>query len=261
MTFADPTDRSGGLSVATYNIHKCVGRDRRHQPARTFAVLRELDVDVLGIQEFDSRPRRRRGPITVAAFEAALGYRALAQPTMEAGGGFHGNLLLTRLPIVASGEIWLDFPGFERRGVLLADIEVAGRLVRVAVTHLGLWPGVRRRQASRLVAELAAPDGMPLVLLADLNEWLPRSRCLGILGRRFNHMSADPTWPAGRPLFAYDRICVGGAARLEDARVHASPLARIASDHLPVRAEVVWHEATVSGRSPESPRRAGSRPE
>ena len=252
---------AGRLSAATYNIHKCVGRDGHHRPERTFAVLRELDADVLGIQEFDSRPRRRRGPITVGAFEEALGDQALAQPTMTAGGGFHGNLLLTRLPILASREIRFGSTGFERRGALLADLEVAGGPVRVVVTHLGLLPGIRRRQAARLVAEMAADDDRPLVLLGDLNEWLPRGGCLGILGRHFPQMSCEPTWPAARPLIAYDRVGAGGgAARLEAARVPASPLALEASDHLPLRAEVVWHAAAVSGRSPEPPPRAGSPP-
>ncbi len=76
------------LSAATYKIHKCVGHDRRHRPERTFAVLRELDADVIGIQEFDNRPRSGRGEISVADFEAATGYRALDQPTMRRGGGF-----------------------------------------------------------------------------------------------------------------------------------------------------------------------------
>lgn len=237
MTSDSPTGR---LSAATYNIHKCVGRDGRHRPERTFAVLRELDADVLGIQEFDSRPRLRRGPIAVGDFEAALGYRALALPTMAAGGGFHGNLLLTRLPILASRELRFDSTGFERRGALFADLEAAGASVRVVVTHLGLLPGIRRRQAARLVAELAADDELPLVLLGDLNEWLPRGGCLGILGRRFAQLSSGPTWPTARPLLAYDRVGVGGTARLADSRVHASDLARAASDHLPLRAEVVW---------------------
>lgn len=236
------------LSAATYNIHKCVGHDRRHRPERTFAVLRELDADVIGIQEFDSRPRRGRGAISVADFEAATGYRALEQPTMHRDGGFHGNLLLTRLPILREERIALEFTGFEPRGAIVADLEVAGQAVRVAVTHLGLWPGVRRRQAQLLVERLQALDGAPLVLLGDLNEWLPLAGCNGILRARFGHSPSAPTWPARRPLVAYDRILVApGACQLE-TRVHGTELARATSDHLPVRAEIAWTSEHFTAR-------------
>ena len=228
------------FSAATYNIHKCVGYDRHHRPERTFAVLRELDADVIGIQEFDSRPRRGRGAISVADFEAATGYRALEQPTMRRDGGFHGNLLLTRLPVLRDERIALEFTGFEPRGVLVADLEVAGQAVRVAVTHLGLWPGVRRRQARLLVDRLEPPDGAPLVLLGDLNEWLPLAGCDSILRARFGHASNGPTWPARRPLVAYDRVLVTPGACVVESRIHGTELARAASDHLPVRTEIAW---------------------
>jgi len=230
----------GRLTVASYNIHKCVGPDGRHLPERTFEVLRELDADVIGIQEFHSRPRRSNGPVEVADFERALGYRALAQRTVASGRGFQANLLLTRLPILGSETIALEFGFYEPRGVLVGDLAAAGGTLRVAVTHLGLWPTVRRRQAARLAAQLRAPGTAPLVLLGDFNEWLPLIGCHRILEARFGPGTRGATWPARRPLLAYDRIWAEPAHCLVETRVHASDLARAASDHLPVRAEIAW---------------------
>lgn len=240
VTSAPDPAHGGRLSVATYNIHKCVGRDGRHRPERTFEVMRELDADVIGVQEFDNRPRRRRGPIAVADFEAALGYQALAQPTMSVGERFHGNLLLTRLPILDSRSIELKFGLYEPRGALVGDLEVAGRAVRVAVTHLGLWPTVRWRQSVRLLERLEAAPGTPLILLGDFNEWLPFGGCHRVLRSRFGTGSTGATWPSSRPFVAYDRIWVEPARCLVEARVHGSALARTASDHLAVRAEIAW---------------------
>src|SRR5438445_13875 len=45
------------LRVATYNIHKCCGLDRRVLPARIADVLLELDADVIALQEGLSGPR------------------------------------------------------------------------------------------------------------------------------------------------------------------------------------------------------------
>lgn len=240
MTSAPEAPGGGRLTVATYNVHKCVGRDGRHRPERTFEVLRELDADVIGIQEFHSRPRGSRGPVAVADFEAALGCRALAQRTVESAGGYQANLLLTRLPVLFSETIELHFRFHEPRGVLAADLDAGSQRVRVAVTHLGLWPVVRRRQARRLIERLLPPEDAPLVLLGDFNEWLPLGGCHALLQARFKSSSAGATWPAGRPLFAYDRVWVEPRGCRIDSRVHASALARAASDHLPVKAEIAW---------------------
>ncbi|PYX77171.1 MAG: hypothetical protein DMG66_07525 [Acidobacteria bacterium] len=53
------------LRVATYNIHKCCGLDRRVLPARIADVLLELDADVIALQEVvrgKFRRRRRQHP-------------------------------------------------------------------------------------------------------------------------------------------------------------------------------------------------------
>ena len=40
-----------GLKVATYNIHKCVGMDRRRSVEWIARVIEEIDPDIIALQE------------------------------------------------------------------------------------------------------------------------------------------------------------------------------------------------------------------
>lgn len=223
------------LTMATYNIHKCVGRDGAFRPDRIFAVIEALDADIVGIQEFDSRPHPRRGNIGVADFEANTGYDVIAQPTMQAGGGFHGNLLLSRLPLIECRLVDISVRGFEPRGAIIADVAWGDGVARLATTHLGLWPGARRGQARRLLAELQSEDDTPVVVAGDFNEWLPISGCLGVLGRELACPPSAATFPAHKPRVRFDRVWVAPAIATARAQVYDGPPAAVASDHLPVK--------------------------
>ncbi len=72
------------------------------------------------------------------------------------------------------------------------------------------------------------------VLMGDLNEWFLWGRPLRHLHRHFDPTRAIATFPAGRPVFALDRVWTHPGSMLEDLRAHATPLARVASDHLPL---------------------------
>ena len=39
------------MRIVTYNVHKCRGLDRRVRPARIVSVLRDLDADIIALQE------------------------------------------------------------------------------------------------------------------------------------------------------------------------------------------------------------------
>jgi len=112
--------------------------------------------------------------------------------------------------------------------------------VRVIVTHLGLRWRDRRAQVRRLLAALGDDASSFVVVLGDINEWVPRIGCLGGLDRRLGASRGVRSFPARRPLFALDRIWVQPHAGLASVAAHATPLARAASDHLPVRAAIAW---------------------
>jgi len=221
------------ISVATWNVHRCTGRDGRHDPARTLAVLRELDADVIALQELQWRPEDALHLLD--DFAGHLGYTPLAGPTLLKQDGHYGNAVLTRLGVMRVERIDLSVPGREPRGAL--DIFLDGRIgvLRVVATHLGLAPWERRVQMKRLLGRLDR-GGNPVVLMGDLNEWFLWGRPLRWLRRHFGRTPAPRTFPARFPVFSLDRIWVEPRRMLLEAGVHDSPGARIASDHLPVRA-------------------------
>jgi endonuclease/exonuclease/phosphatase family metal-dependent hydrolase len=230
------------LVVATYNIHTCVGVDRRYDPDRTAAVLRELDADIIGLQEVDARHRLNRHLNQWDYFAAATGLRALAGANVSDHRGRFGNALLTRFPMQLLQHIDLSVGTYEPRGAIDAEVLVDGRKLRVVVTHLGLHAGERRLQIARLLDALAQKpiDADAMVIMGDLNEWRGRRGGIPALDRRLGRAPAPRTFPSWLPVLPLDRIYAGGGANLHAVAVHRSPLARLASDHLPLLAALAW---------------------
>jgi endonuclease/exonuclease/phosphatase family metal-dependent hydrolase len=126
----------------------------------------------------------------------------------------------------------------EPRGALDVDLEIGGAAVRVLVTHLGLLPGERRKQVRRLLDLLGEHRSDVVVLCGDINEWFAVGRPLRWLHARLGRTVGVATFPAAFPVFALDRIWVHPRTALAALAVHASPAARLASDHLPLTADI-----------------------
>lgn len=221
------------MRIATYNLHGCVGLDGRYAPERILAVLRELDADVLALQEVQWNPDAKGNLLDDYAH--ALGCRVVPGPTLMRHTGHYGNALLTRLPVRNVRSIDLSVDGREPRGALDVVLEGPRGGLRVMTTHLGLLPAERRQQVKWLLVFLAEADvELPAALLGDINEWFLWGRPLRWLHRYFTPTPALATWPAPLPLLALDRIWVHPAGGLRSISAHRTPLARRASDHLPL---------------------------
>lgn len=230
-----PTQLTGTVRFASYNIHLGIGRDGIFRPERIATVIEELDADVVALQEvylggpgFDMLDYLRR----------KCGLNAIAGPTLLSERGEYGNAILTRF---CHGEVqrWdLSVGSFEPRGAIDTRVVHGGHSLRVIATHLGLRPGERRCQIRQLLKIIEQDNRFPTVLLGDVNEWFLWGRPLRWMHRHFKRTPAPPTFPAVRPLFALDRIWVEPRNALQRIRAHTSATARIASDHLPIVASL-----------------------
>jgi len=226
------------LRIASYNIHECVGADGRRDPERVALVLRELDADVIGLQEVDARLGITRTSMQMQYLANTLRLHAVSGPTRQRGSGHYGNALLTRRPVLNVRHVDLTVYRREPRGAIDADLDVDGAVVRVIVTHLGLLPGERRTQVRRLLDILGQTRSDVVILLGDINEWFAIGRPLRWLHARLGRTAGVASFPAARPVFALDRIWVHPRPALLSVAAHTSPAARTASDHLPVMADV-----------------------
>lgn len=234
------------IIVASYNVHRCVGRDGRADCDRVAAVLRELAPDVVALQEIES-PRRHHGGLDqLEHLACATGLHAIAGPTLLRYTGDYGNALLTRWPPRAVRRIDLKVPGREPRGALDSELLTPDGPMRIIATHLGLRAGERRAQIGALLRALGQHDTPLTILLGDFNHWLPAFRSLRELDRLLGRAAVLRTFPAWRPLLALDRVWVRPASALLEVHVHATPLARAASDHLPVHATVTFGAAAAA---------------
>ncbi len=222
------------FTVASYNIHKCAGLDGRVDLDRIAGVLREIDADLVGLQEV-FRPQ---------ALDLAerLGVQVAMGPTRERDGLPYGNAVLTRLAIRGSRTFDLSRPAREPRGGIRLDLRMAdGRLLHVFNVHFGLKIRERAEQVRMLVREHIQHDELtgPRVVVGDLNEWFWFSGPVGrALRRELHGHRIRRTHPAPLPLFPLDRIYWDRALAAEGFHVHRSRLARVASDHLPVVARL-----------------------
>jgi endonuclease/exonuclease/phosphatase family metal-dependent hydrolase len=234
------------IRIMTYNVHGCRGRDRKWLPQRIAEVVASAEPDIVALQELDAG-RPRSGKVDQAEMIAlALGMKAQFFPAMQVLEEKYGDAILTACPsrLVKAGPL-PKLPGvarYEFRGALWASITVGDGEVQVINTHLGLRAREQRRQIETLLGPewLGHPDcGEAVVLLGDFNA-PPRSPSYRRLTARLDDAQrrkrgrGQPTFPARFPTLRLDYAFVGPAIEVQNVQTIRTPLARVASDHLPL---------------------------
>jgi len=227
------------ISVATYNIHRCKGRDGRRDPDRIVDVIREIDADIIGLQELDFRHYPKGKSCRIDDILAGTGLNVVYGYTLPESAGRYGNALLTSHRVLDVRRINLSVPGREPRGAMDVDLEIHGKVVQVIVTHLGLRAFERKHQINRLLEALPKEQNRFVIVLGDFNEWTPRNHRVRSLCTHLGKCPTLRTFPSLYPVLALDRIWVRPVESITDICVHDSPIARIASDHLPLKATIV----------------------
>jgi endonuclease/exonuclease/phosphatase family metal-dependent hydrolase len=227
------------IKVATYNIRKCIGTDRRRNPERILQVLREIDADVVALQEADRRFGNRLSAIPHHMLLEHSDYVPVAIGGRPQSIGWHGNALLVRRGIEVRHSEIVPLPTLEPRGAVMAELAVGTLHLRVIGTHLdlsGLW---RRRQIRALLARLdGAAHHLPTVLMGDFNQWSDRGALSEFAFHHHRLVKTPPSFHSNKPVARLDRIIISHDLRVDESGAHSSELARRASDHLPLWASI-----------------------
>ncbi|WP_439500368.1 endonuclease/exonuclease/phosphatase family protein [Aminobacter ciceronei] len=227
------------IVVASYNVHKCVGLDRRFDPQRTMQVISEIGADVIALQEADQRFGDRAGLLDLEAVERETGLVPVPLAGRRKSHGWHGNVVMFRKGSVSSAR-QIVLPGAEPRGAVVVDLELEAGPLRIIAAHFGLLRHSRKLQAGTLLTAAELHSDKPTVLVGDLNEWrLGKRSSLRSLEPAFGPMHAIvPSFPSRFPVLALDRVMARPHSLLTELEAHDTALARIASDHLPIKAVI-----------------------
>lgn len=228
--------QTGPLTLCSYNIHACVGGDGAFRPDRIARVLREVGASVVALQEVEQHQVGREDLLQYLGRKTRL--EVISGPTFKRENRQYGNVLMTSLPIIEVRRLDLSIEGREPRGALDVSLDWHGRVLQVVATHLGLKPGERRQQIRQILTRFETQKSDCSVLMGDLNEWLLWGRPLRWLRGHFKPTPNIATFPARCPLFALDQLWVEPFCALLKLEAHKSALAKIASDHLPLKAEL-----------------------
>jgi endonuclease/exonuclease/phosphatase family metal-dependent hydrolase len=225
------------LRLASYNIQKCIGLDLRRKPRRILQVLDQIGAALVVLQEAD----KRLPPRPAALPQFVLNEAGWLAVDLGGGGslGWHGNAILWKgqgVELLDQGHIPL--PGLEPRGAVWASFLTQIGPLRVVGAHLGLTAGARREQVQRIAQHTRGWADMPVVWAGDFNDWAVKpSFCA--LAPDMTFLPPKPSFPAIRPLAALDRIALGKGLTATRSGVHLAQPAHIASDHLPIWADLV----------------------
>lgn len=253
------------LRVMTYNVHSCRGMDGKLSPQRIARVIAQSAPDVVALQELDVG-RVRSGSVDQAHLIAQhLEMDFHFHPALHVEGERYGDAILTHLPMRVIKAAALPRPAgaehLEPRGALWVAVDVDGRSVNILNTHLGLRPRERRLQVEALLSEewLGHPDcRAPVILCGDFNA-LPGSRVIRALRARLqdtqnavDHRAPRSTWFGRYPTLRIDYIFADPETRVLAVDVPATRRCRVASDHLPLLADLLLPPAAA-----RAPRHAG----
>lgn len=236
------------IVVASYNVHKCVGIDRRFDPGRIREVITEIDADVIALQEADQRFGDRAGLLDLHALERETGLVPVQLGGRSKSHGWHGNVVLFRKGKVEAAR-QLVLPGAEPRGAVIVDLDLEAGPMRLIAAHFGLLKHSRKLQAGTLLSAAELHSDKPTVLVGDLNEWrLGKNSSLRGLTPAFGPAHAlVPSFPSRFPVLALDRVMVRPPSLLADIEAHDTELARVASDHLPIKAIIRLNSRRTDG--------------
>lgn len=239
------------LRIMTYNTHSCIGMDGKLSPRRIARVIARHAPDIIALQELDVGRSRTGGMDQAHLIAKYLQMEFHFHPTIRMKEGLYGNAVLTHLPMRPVKAKRLpglqNKPHIEPRGAIWVAIEVNGTEIQFITTHLGLRPNERQAQARALLGAdwLSHPDCRgPVILCGDFNA-LPSSPVCLKLRDHLNDAQIEltshipkSTFFGRYPFARIDHVFVDPGIEVVNIEVPGTELANVASDHLPLIAEL-----------------------
>jgi len=234
------------LRIATYNIHKCRGMDRSIRPDRIVDVLRELNADIVALQEVVSHEGGAREQDQARYVAEELGLHFAFGENRRYKGGRYGNVVLTKFPIRGHQNYDISAGGRENRGCLRTDVRIDDEILHIFNVHFGTRFFEQRKQARKLFEEEIVTDKElcgPRIVLGDFNEWLRGSVTKTLTTHLYKanvrgNLRRSRTFPGRFPIFRLDNIYFERTLCLRRLHRHRSRTALVASDHLPLVADL-----------------------
>lgn len=263
--------RRAEVRLMTYNVHGCSGMDGRVSPRRVARVIRGSMPDIVALQEIDLGRRRSRAEDQASIIAHELGMQAVFCPTITRGEEHYGHALLSAHPmdIVKRARLPHDPTSWwqEPRSAMWVRVEIGGRILNVITTHLGLGPNERVLQVKALLGEEwiggIDPDE-PVILCGDFNA-LPGSAPYRLTAARLRDVQAAHghrpfgTFSSMQPLVRLDHIFTTPHFERKRVLVIRNDLTRVASDHLPLVADLQIATAAADTSTTRQPESSGHR--
>ncbi len=234
------------IRIATYNVHRCRGMDRRVNVARVAEVIATLEADVVAAQEIlRGETDARVFGDQVQEIAESLSYGFAFGETRKHRGAAYGNATFSRFPIAFEENYDISWRHRERRGCLRTDVRTpSGAMLHVYNVHFGTSPFERPHQVGRLLSDEVLHEANlrgPRLVMGDVNDWT-RSVAASLMGSNFESvdlrlLGRRRTYPGIFPVLHLDHLYYDKTLRLVTFRLHRSKLALLASDHLPLVAE------------------------
>lgn len=221
------------IRIATYNVHDFVGQDGRYAPERIFQVIKNIDADIIALQE----TTLDRNKVLLSSISKETDMEAVDGSLFDRGKGRYGNIVLSRLPVVDIIHHDVSVIGREPRGIVELTVNTDNKNLSFLATHLGLGYAERREQLQRLSEIIHGKPQINLVL-GDFNVWTGTAplRILRNIGFEQRTVASFPTWPF--PLLALDHILFRAPLHLKRYWPHTLGESHVASDHFPIVAEI-----------------------
>jgi endonuclease/exonuclease/phosphatase family metal-dependent hydrolase len=230
---ATPSLARTSLRILTYNIQQGYSQDGRWNYDGQLDLIREVDADIVGLQESDTARIADGNADVVRYFADRLDLYSYYGPKTVPG--TFGIALLSKVPIENPRTFYMYSVG-EQTATIEAQITVGGKTFNVFVTHLGNGGPIVQQEA--ILREVARKENV--ILMGDFN-FRPDTKQY----RRTTAVLADSwllKWPQGTesqgvdPAETIDHIFVSPGTKVIDSHYLPGPQ----SDHPAMTTVIEW---------------------